>query len=215
MPFFTEQMEMLTNELRTSTRERAAFVTQVQDVTHKHLAEAQTFLRTLAQEHGAMAEHLRHVLTKDREEQCAAAKKLRKKYRDELKGMRKELQQLLKLTRDQRQQQLTETRAEFRTAREAVVSDLRQAAQVWRQRSQTRTKVPGIGTPRGKESGMAASTTHVEHGHSHGHSAIPEPKTGHGHSAVPESKSGHSRSAISDSKAGHETKEAKSHKNHR
>ena len=151
MPFFTEQMEMLTNELQTSTRERASFVSHVQDLTHKHLAEAQTFLHTLAQEHGAMAEQLRNTLATDRHEKSAAVEALRQQHRDEHQGMRKGLQEMLRRTRQQRQRHLAEKRKEFAAARTELARDLCQAAQVWRQMAHARaTTLPEKGRPRGK-----------------------------------------------------------------
>lgn len=149
MPFFTDQMAMLTNELQIATRERAAFVGHVQDLTHKHLAEAQTFLHGLAEEHEARAAGLRESLATNRHEQSAALHALRQRNREELRGMREGLQALLARTRQERQDNLARKRNEFHAAQQELARDLRQAAQVWRQLEQTRATAPQGGRPRG------------------------------------------------------------------
>ena len=142
MPFFTEAMEMLTNELRASNRERASFVGHVQEATHKHLADAQSFLHTVAEEHGAMAENLRDTLATNRHQQAAEVQDLRRKFREDLLAMRKGLQEDLARTRQHRQQNLAEKRSEFQAAQKDLASDLRQASKVWSQLSQTRATTP-------------------------------------------------------------------------
>jgi len=204
-------MEMLTNELRTSTRERANFVGQVQDETHKLLADVQPFLRALAQEHKAMAEHLRDVLATNRQENCASVNTLRQKFRDEMQGMRESLQELLKLTREQRQQELAETRIEFRATRETVANDLRNAAQVWRQRSHTRASRPGLSHAGAKGKNRMPNSLHVENVHLQS----TEPKSEQARSAVPEPAKEHVRAAVAEPKTAHQGSKSKSHKSHR
>lgn len=131
MALFTEQMEMLTNELLTSRQERASFVSDVQEGAHKLLADAQTFMHTVSQEHGAMAKELRTELATNSKERLQVVKTLRQQNREHFQSMRKGMRELLTQTRRQRQQHVAELRTECRTAQKDLASDLRQAARVW------------------------------------------------------------------------------------
>ena len=161
MSFFTEQMEMLTNELLTSRQERADFVSNAQQQTHKFLADAQTFVQVLGQEHESMAAQLRNELATGRHERSGQVKAQRQQNREHLQSLRKGLKDMLSQTRRQRQQHLAETRTEFRAAQQELASDLRQAAQTWHQMFQTRaaatkgSQPPKTKKAKSKEAGHA------------------------------------------------------------
>lgn len=133
MAFFTEQMETLTHELLKSRPERKAFVGDVKQRSHKLLADAQTFMRVLGQDHVAMAEHLRSELTANLQERLRTVQAERQQNREHFQTMRKEMQATLAQTRLQRKQHVATLLTECRTAQKDLAGDLKQAAKVWAQ----------------------------------------------------------------------------------
>lgn len=206
MAFFTEQMEVLANELLTSRHDRAAFVSSVQERSHKLLADAQTFMHILGQEHGAMAERLRSDLAANGQERVRLTKAQRQQNREQHQSMRAGLQEMLAHTRSQRQQHIAELRTECRRAQKDLISDLRQAAQVWQRMfqaceptnnghkskrkvtasataSQARPPVKAVETSHPQDHGRGDSTesTHPTHAAPHGghHGKAKEPHHSH------------------------------------
>lgn len=124
MAFFTEQMEMLTNELLTSRRARVAFVHDVELQSHTIVAEAQAFMQNLTKEQKANAVRLRaELLTHDKERQ-SASKTQRQQNREHIKTARKGLLDMLAQNRSQRTQTVAKMRKD-------LASDFKQAGQVW------------------------------------------------------------------------------------
>lgn len=181
MAVFTEQMEMLTNELLTSRKDRDAFVTDVQQRSHKIVADAQTFVHVLGQEHGVMAERLRKDLATNSQERLSAVKAQRQQNREHHQAMRKSMQEAQAQTRRQRQQHVAELRAECQTVQKDLASDLRQAAQVWQRMFHAVAKTNGdhkgkvtvtIGqTATGASPPVKAGETAKSQKHAHSHEA--------------------------------------------
>jgi hypothetical protein len=158
---FTEQMETLTNELRTSRRERDAFVVNVRQRAHTILADAQAFIHAVGERHAAMAERLKEDLAAGEEERTSAAKARRQQNRQRQQTVRAELQESLAQTRVQRQQHVAELRADFRAAHAEVPCDLRQAAGVWQSLLRGSTKSNGRHAAKATETAAAATRDHA------------------------------------------------------
>ncbi len=156
MAFFSEHMEMLANELLTSRQERTAFVGEVQQRSHKVLADAQTFVRVLGQEHEAMSERLRSDLVANGRERLRTVKTLREQNRQQQKNTRKDLKSMLAQTRRDRLQRVAVLRTECRAAQKDLAKDLKQAAQVWRRMFQA--SAPTNGAHKGKAKAVASVT---------------------------------------------------------
>lgn len=150
MASFTEEMETLTGELLTSRQDRAAFVTDMQERSKKIVADAQTFVRVLGQEHKVMAEDLRKELVTNLKERSSTVKAQRQQNREHHQTMSKGLQETLTQTHRERQKCVAELRTEFQTVQKAVASDLQQAAQVWQKMFHTAATTNGGHKGKGK-----------------------------------------------------------------
>jgi hypothetical protein len=151
VPFFTEQMEMLANELITSKQERAAFVSDVRQESHKIIADAQTFMRAVGTEHKAMASRLHKEMTTYEQQRVRTAKARQQRNREQIKNARKELLDMLAQNCRQRHQHIAQFRKD-------LSSDLRQAAKIWQRVAQV-SATPNAGSKgKGKATSSATAT---------------------------------------------------------
>lgn len=143
MAFFTEQMEMLTNQLNTSRQERDAFVGDLRQQSSALMADARTFIQGLGQERAAMAAGLRTDLAAAVGVRAHEVKAQRQQNREQRQTMRDGLQETLAQTRRQRREHFAELRIECRTALKELACDLRQAGQAWQRAFQVGASTHG------------------------------------------------------------------------
>jgi DNA anti-recombination protein RmuC len=133
MGFFTEQMKQFTDHLAESIDTRKSALAEVRAGTEALLGDARAFLNHVTEEKRAMAHDLHATLATHHEKRVHQVAALRKHNQGELRKMREDLKRTLKSEVKALHKNVSELRQGARCSRHTLASDLREAAQVWRQ----------------------------------------------------------------------------------
>lgn len=133
MAVFTEHMQILTDQLRSSRQERGAKVTVIRNETAKFITDAQSLLKKMSSDIRTSAEQLKTKLEADRRresEQLQAQRAANRQCRSE---SRKQVQEMLGRERSERQDKIHQMITGFQEIQQKLSSDLQEAGRVWRQ----------------------------------------------------------------------------------